>query len=101
MNPFVRGVIFGILYFGGLAAGAWVLGSYLWPWALAQPTGTNTAPNKVPVTTFANLPACNSGNEGLRWGISDATAPTSLSNAAGGGAVHVAVYCSSTNWIVQ
>jgi hypothetical protein len=69
--------------------------------AYAQPTGSNTAPNKVPVTTFANLPACNSGNEGLRWGISDATAPTSLSNAAGGGAVHVAVYCNSANWIVQ
>jgi len=70
-------------------------------YALAQPTGTNTAPNKVPLSTVANLPTCNAGNEGLRWGVTDATAPTSLATVTGGSTVHVAVYCNNTNWIVQ
>ncbi len=69
--------------------------------AFAQPTGTNTAPNKVPLSTVANLPACNAGNEGLRWGVTDATTPASLATVVGGAAVHVAVYCNNTNWIVQ
>lgn len=70
--------------------------------ALAQPTGTNTVPvTKVPLSTVNNLPTCNAGNEGLSWGVTDANAPTALSNVAGSGAVHVRVYCNNTNWIVQ
>lgn len=66
------------------------------------PTGTNTVGQlKVPLSTVAGLPTCNAGNEGLRWGVTDANGPTSLSAVIGAGGVHVSVYCNNTNWIVQ
>ena len=68
----------------------------------AQPTGTNTAPNKVPVTTVANLPTCNAGNEGLTWGVSDqATAVAYNGATTGSGATHQKVYCNGTSWVQQ
>jgi hypothetical protein len=89
-----------LLFYVLLGVGLYVAADF-WERGYAQPTGSNTAPNKVPISTVANLPTCNSGNEGLRLGVTDATAPTSLATVAGGGAVHVAVYCNNTNWIVQ
>jgi hypothetical protein len=70
--------------------------------AIAQPIGTNTAPNKVPVTTVANLPTCNAGNEGLVWGVSDqATAVAYNGAVTGSGATHQKVYCNGTAWVQQ
>lgn len=67
----------------------------------AQPTGTNTIPpNKVPVTTVANLPACNSANEGLSYGVSDqATAVAYNGAVTGSGATHQRVYCNGSAWV--
>jgi len=80
----------GTLLFGGV----WL--------AMAQPTGTNTAPNKVPVTVVANLPTCNTGNEGLTWGVSDqATAVAYNGAVTGSGATHQGVYCNGTAWVQQ
>lgn len=54
---------------------------------------------KAAVTTVSALPACASGSEGTRYGVSDATAPTFLGTIAGGGAVHTPVYCNGTAWV--
>lgn len=55
---------------------------------------------RTPVTTVGALPAC-AGIEGMRYGVSDALAPTALATVVGGGTAHVSVYCNGTNWIVQ
>jgi len=69
---------------------------------LAQPTGTNTAPNKVPLSTVVNLPTCNAGNEGLTWGVSDQnTAVAYNAVITGGGGTHQGVYCNGTAWVQQ
>jgi hypothetical protein len=70
--------------------------------AYAQPTGSNTAPNKVPVTTVALLPTCGGGNEGLTWGVTDqATAVAYNGAVTGSGATHQKVYCNGTAWVQQ
>lgn len=71
---------------------------------LAQPTGTNTAPNKVPLSTVANLPTCNAGNEGLTWGATNqgtAVAYNGATSDGGGGGTHQKVYCNGTAWVQQ
>ena len=47
------------------------------------------------------LPTCNAGAEGTRAAVIDATAPAYNANYASGGAVHAAVYCNGTNWVMQ
>jgi hypothetical protein len=50
------------------------------------------------VYTVATLPTCNGGAEGTFAAVSDASAPTYNATVAGGGAVHIPVYCNGTNW---
>lgn len=47
------------------------------------------------------LPTCNSGLEGARASVSDATSPTFLGTYTSGGAVHAPVYCNGTNWVTN
>jgi hypothetical protein len=56
---------------------------------------------QVPVVTVAGLPTCNSTAEGLQYAVNNALTPVALSAVAGGGAVHVAVHCNGTTWIVH
>jgi len=51
-------------------------------------------------TTVSALPACNSGAEGARMSVNDATATTFASIVVGGGSNHVPVYCNGTNWVI-
>jgi hypothetical protein len=51
------------------------------------------------VTTVASLPTCNSGTEGARAAVSDATSPTFLGTLTGGGTVHAPAYCNGTAWV--
>jgi hypothetical protein len=44
------------------------------------------------------LPVCNSGAEGQRRSVTDATATTFFSVVAGSGSNHVPVICDGTNW---
>ena len=97
IDAFAKGVIFGFLYFAGIM-GIWLVSM----WAFAQPTGTNTAPNKVPLSTVANLPTCNAGNEGLTWGVTDQNTAVAYNGAVtGGGNTHQKVYCNNTAWVQQ
>lgn len=48
----------------------------------------------------SSLPTCNAGAEGTIKGVTDALAPAFLVTVAGGGSVHVPVYCDGTNWVV-
>jgi hypothetical protein len=69
-----------------------------------NPGGVNLATStlqSVTIFTVATLPTCNSMNEGKRSAVKDASTPEALSTVAGGGAVHVGVYCNGSNWIVQ
>ncbi len=67
--------------------------------------GTNMrlpqACSQTAISTVTALPTCNGTSEGTRLGVSDALTPVSLSIVAGGGTVHVPVYCNGTNWIVN
>jgi len=60
-------------------------------------TGSGPQPQKA---TVAGLPPCNAATEGLIFGVTDALVPAALAAVASGGAVHVAVYCNGTTWIV-
>lgn len=53
------------------------------------------------VYTVAGLPTCNAGLEGATLGASDLLAPTFLTAATGGGAVHGKVYCNGTAWVTD
>ena len=53
--------------------------------------------SKTNVFTVATLPT---GVEGMRAGVSDATATTFASIVTGGGTNHVPVYHNGTNWII-
>jgi hypothetical protein len=55
---------------------------------------------QVSVVAVASLPACTGGTEGLLYAVNDAAA-TPVYNAivAGGGSVHIPVYCNGTNWV--
>jgi hypothetical protein len=46
------------------------------------------------------LPTCNSGAEGQRRSVTDATATTFFSVVAGGGSNHVPVYCTGSAWVI-
>lgn len=50
--------------------------------------------------TFANIPTCASGTEGMTQAISDSTVNTFGTAIAGGGANHVLGYCDGTSWKV-
>jgi hypothetical protein len=63
--------------------------------------GTSAISAKTAVSIVASLPTCNSAAEGTHYGVTNALAPTSLSAVAGGGSVHVPVYCNGINWIVE
>lgn len=56
---------------------------------------TGTMQSKV--YTVATLPT---GSEGMRAGVTDATATTFLSTVVGGGSNHVPVYFNGTNWVI-
>lgn len=80
-------------YVGGSTAGS--------PISIANATGIVTLANGVKLgsTTFANLPACNSGTNGLMMGISDgANSPSYNSTASGGGSSSYPVFCNGSNW---
>ena len=51
------------------------------------------------IFTVATLPAPVAGIEGLHASVSNALAPAYGATVAGGGAVHVPVYCNGTAWI--
>jgi hypothetical protein len=55
---------------------------------------------QVAVVAVAGLATCNSGAEGTFSAVNDAAA-TPVYNAivAGGGSVHIPVYCNGTNWV--
>jgi hypothetical protein len=53
------------------------------------------------VTTVSGLPTCNGAAEGSRKGATDLLAPTFLTAATGGGAVHGSVYCNGTAWVTD
>ncbi len=48
----------------------------------------------------AALPVCNSGADGTRRSVTDATATTFMSTVVGGGSNHVPVFCNGTNWVI-
>jgi hypothetical protein len=52
------------------------------------------------VVAVASLPTCNSGIQGARMVVNNATATTFASTVAGGGANIVPVLCNGTNWII-
>lgn len=52
----------------------------------------------LPRTTVALLPACNSTNNGMLYGVTDATAPAYNGSLTGGGAVAAIAYCNGTAW---
>lgn len=54
---------------------------------------------KLVPKTVSGLPTCNSGNKGLRYDVTDASAPTWNGTLAGGGAVTVGALCNGTNWV--
>lgn len=54
-----------------------------------------------PIVTVASLPTANSGNRGMEYCVTDATATTRYSTVAGGGSNFVKVLCNGTNWIIQ
>ena len=58
-------------------------------------SGTNI---RIPIATVATLPACATGNKGLMYAVSDATAPTYNGALTGGGTVTVPVFCDGTTW---
>lgn len=72
---------------------------------IAQPIGTNTAPNKFPVSVFANIPTCSTGNAGLTWAITDSgTSPTAnfwATVSTGGGSNFAVLTCDGTNWRIN
>jgi hypothetical protein len=51
-------------------------------------------------STVAALPACTAALEGTIRFVTDALTPAALATAVGGGAVHVAVMCLNTAWVV-
>lgn len=53
----------------------------------------------VPRATVATIPACNNGNEGALYIVSDALLPAFGATLAGGGVVHILVVCNGSNWI--
>jgi hypothetical protein len=89
-----KDLAFALLAFAG---GAW-LGQ-----VLAQPTGTQGISQfKMPLSTVATLPTCNTANEGLLYGATDqATAVAYNGAVTGSGSTHQKVYCNGTAWVQQ
>ncbi|MGZ2484277.1 hypothetical protein ACVITL_002800 [Rhizobium pisi] len=67
-------------------------------WVHTGAFAANSLQSKT-VFTVATLPTCNAGAEGTFAAVSDAAAaPVYNATAAGGGSVHLPVYCNGTNW---
>lgn len=66
-------------------------------------TGNVTAATGVQTgtTVVASLPACNAGNKGKRYFVTDSNATTFHNTVAGGGANNVGVTCDGTNWYIS
>ncbi len=62
--------------------------------------GTGVALAGLPPTTVSGLPTCNSGTQGTRASVTDATATTFHSIVAGTGMNIVPVFCDGTNWLI-
>jgi hypothetical protein len=56
--------------------------------------------NKRPVTTVANLPPANAGNQGREFYVTDANSTTRLAVVAGGGSNFVKVFCTGSQWLI-
>lgn len=74
-------------------------GNFSTPGGASFGVGTSTPAG---ITLFPGLvgalPVCNSGAEGQRRSVTDATATTFFSVVVGGGANHVPITCDGTNW---
>jgi hypothetical protein len=55
-------------------------------------------PVVLPVSTVAELPACDAGLKGAMAAVSDATAPAYNAALSGGGDVSIPVYCNGIAW---
>jgi hypothetical protein len=53
---------------------------------------------RLPVTTVAALPPCNSGQAGAMYAVSDAVSPTYNSPVTGGGTSMIPVFCNGSAW---
>jgi hypothetical protein len=51
------------------------------------------------VSGLASAVPCNSGAEGTRAAVSDASSPTFLGALVGGGTTHAPAYCDGSNWV--
>lgn len=69
--------------------------------ARAQVVTVSSLGPSAPVSTVANLPACNAATQGALYLVTDALLPAALANVAGGGAVKVLVVCNGANYIVS
>jgi hypothetical protein len=68
--------------------------------AVNTPIATSGLQPVVVITTVSGLGTCNTGAQGLIKGVTDALVPVALATVAGSGAVHVAVYCNGSVWII-
>jgi hypothetical protein len=53
----------------------------------------------IPQSTVSGLPACSSGNKGLRYDVTDGSSPTFLGTLTGGGTTYTPAVCNGTNWV--
>ncbi len=74
-------------------------GDYSTPGGMTTGAGTSN-PGSMLLTpgTVGVLPVCNSGIEGDRRSVTDATSATFMATAVGGGSNHVPVFCNGTAW---
>lgn len=69
-------------------------------------TVTNTlssvsVPFKMNSYIVTGLPTCNSGSNGYRATVTDASSPTYLGTVTGGSSTVVGVMCNGTNWVAD
>lgn len=63
-------------------------------------TSSVSALAAIPTSTVAGLPACNAGNNGSVYLVTNALTPIVLSLVVGGGAVNTLVHCNGANFVV-
>jgi len=66
------------------------------------PSANNTIQTialSIPQSTVSGLPACSSGNKGLRYDVTDGSSPTFLGALTGGGTTYTPAVCNGTNWV--
>ena len=66
------------------------------------PSANNTIQTialSIPQSTVSGLPACSSGNKGLRYDVTDGSSPTFLGTLTGGGTTYTPAVCNGTNWV--